>query len=131
MCSVFWSGDTETILNISDDDTNALLWDQISKMFSCNVKRCISQYIIYKYVQEKCSRYWPEKGKPQTWGSFVVESISEEKFADYVIRQFTLKNEVSYLNKWDLQVINCLFAQMVSYMCDFVTIGKSFLVSLR
>ncbi|KAI0231380.1 Receptor-type tyrosine-protein phosphatase mu, partial [Lamellibrachia satsuma] len=34
-----------------------------------------------------------EKGKPQTWGSFVVESISEEKFADYVIRQFKLKNE--------------------------------------
>ncbi|KAI0216616.1 Receptor-type tyrosine-protein phosphatase T, partial [Lamellibrachia satsuma] len=45
--------------------------------------------------KEKCSRYWPEKGNPQTWGIFVVEGISEEKFADYVIRKFTLKNEKS------------------------------------
>ncbi|KAI0218665.1 hypothetical protein LSAT2_029625, partial [Lamellibrachia satsuma] len=44
--------------------------------------------------KEKCSRYWPEKGKPQKWGSFVVEGISEEKFADYVIRKFSLKNEM-------------------------------------
>ena len=45
-------------------------------------------------LQEKCSRYWPEKGKTQTWGHFIAESISEEQFADYVIREFTLKNQV-------------------------------------
>ncbi|KAK2191690.1 hypothetical protein NP493_48g07132 [Ridgeia piscesae] len=34
-----------------------------------------------------------EKGKTSTWGSFKIESISEQKFADYVIREFSLKNE--------------------------------------
>ena len=45
--------------------------------------------------QEKCSRYWPEKGHCQTWGNFITESVNEEQFADYVIREFTLKNQVS------------------------------------
>ena len=45
-------------------------------------------------LQEKCSQYWPDKGNTKSWGVFKTESISEEKFADYVIRQFSLKNEV-------------------------------------
>ena len=45
--------------------------------------------------QQKCSQYWPEKGKTSTYGRFKIENISEEKFADYVIREFSLKNEVS------------------------------------
>ncbi|KAI0234921.1 Receptor-type tyrosine-protein phosphatase mu [Lamellibrachia satsuma] len=48
---------------------------------------------LYELGKEKCSRYWPEKGKTQTWGHFIAESISEEQFADYVIREFTLKNQ--------------------------------------
>ncbi|KAK2191692.1 hypothetical protein NP493_48g07145 [Ridgeia piscesae] len=48
---------------------------------------------IYEMGKQKCSQYWPEKGKTSTWGSFKIESISEEKFADYVIREFSLKNE--------------------------------------
>ncbi|KAI0230738.1 Receptor-type tyrosine-protein phosphatase mu [Lamellibrachia satsuma] len=48
---------------------------------------------LVEMCKEKCSRYWPEKGKTQTWGSFIAESISEETVADYVIREFNLKNE--------------------------------------
>ena len=70
-------------------------------MFKYN---CVTYTCFIVSVKEKCSRYWPEKGKPQTWGSFVVEGISEEKFADYVIRKFSLKNEVSYLNKAELGI---------------------------
>ena len=70
-------------------------------MFKYN---CVTFTCFIVSMKEKCSRYWPEKGKPHTWGSFVVEGISEEKFADYVIRKFSLKNEVSYLNKAKLGI---------------------------
>ncbi|KAK2156063.1 hypothetical protein NP493_2005g00006 [Ridgeia piscesae] len=43
--------------------------------------------------KEKCSQYWPEKSGKRTWGHFTTESISEEKVADYVVRQFTLRNQ--------------------------------------
>ena len=65
-------------------------------------------YILLRlcvFSQQKCSQYWPEKGKTSTWGSFKIETISEEKFADYVIREFLLKNEVSCL-KQDEVLIN-------------------------
>ena len=45
--------------------------------------------------QEKCSQYWPEKSGKRTWGHFTTESVSEEKVADYVVRQFSLRNQVS------------------------------------
>ncbi|KAK2172546.1 hypothetical protein NP493_950g01060 [Ridgeia piscesae] len=47
---------------------------------------------LYELGREKCNKYWPLKKKTETWGPFVVESTKEEQFADYVIRDFTLKN---------------------------------------
>ena len=47
--------------------------------------------------QEKCNQYWPDQGKPMTYGHFLAESIKEEQFADYVIREFSLKNQVGYV----------------------------------
>ncbi|KAI0209848.1 Receptor-type tyrosine-protein phosphatase kappa [Lamellibrachia satsuma] len=48
---------------------------------------------LYEMAKEKCSRYWPEKGKVQSWGTYITEAISEDRFAGYVIREFMLKNE--------------------------------------
>ena len=45
-------------------------------------------------IQPKCSQYWPNAGETRTWGHFVTEGVKEETFAEYVIREFTLKDEV-------------------------------------
>ena len=44
--------------------------------------------------QEKCNQYWPEEGEVKSWGNFITEASTEDRFADYVIREFSLKNEV-------------------------------------
>ena len=48
-------------------------------------------------LQEKCNQYWPDLGKSKTYGNFLAESVKEEQFADYVIREFSLKNQVGYV----------------------------------
>ncbi|KAK2177861.1 hypothetical protein NP493_575g01068 [Ridgeia piscesae] len=48
---------------------------------------------LYELGKEKCNQYWPDQGKPMTYGHFLAESIKEEQFADYVIREFSLKNQ--------------------------------------
>ncbi|KAK2183016.1 hypothetical protein NP493_327g01017 [Ridgeia piscesae] len=52
---------------------------------------------VYEMGKEKCNQYWPNNGNTKTWGIFKTEFISEEKFADYVIRQYSLKNEEQYI----------------------------------
>ncbi|KAK7476502.1 hypothetical protein BaRGS_00032250, partial [Batillaria attramentaria] len=43
--------------------------------------------------KKKCEQYWPSKGASQTYGSFDVTGLDVEKRADYVIREFIVKDK--------------------------------------
>ncbi|KAI0209847.1 Receptor-type tyrosine-protein phosphatase mu [Lamellibrachia satsuma] len=48
---------------------------------------------LYEMGREKCNQYWPKEGEVKSWGNFITEASTEDRFADYVIREFSLKNE--------------------------------------
>ena len=75
------------------DDARASL----SACYMTPLKKCLFAILATRFLyfwQEKCSQYWPEKNGRRSWGHFTTESVSEEKVADYVVRQFSLRNEV-------------------------------------
>ena len=77
------------------------------------------------FLQEKCVQYWPDKGESKTWGVFIAENIQEEQFADYVIREFSLKNQVGHETSYvyvSEHIVNVLRASDYFVLCNICTL---------
>lgn len=47
----------------------------------------------FKMLQRpKCEQYWPDAGTKQTYGQTHVTCLSEDDYAEFIIRVFTVEN---------------------------------------
>lgn len=67
-------------------------------------------------VQHKCIQYWPDEGEKRV-NDFRIRLETEEKYADYTIRRFTLYNQAEVCS---LFFVNDCHSRRIHFEKEFV-----------